>query len=164
MQRIFRTKRITKSAVSAILSLCLSSSAILNQNLKIFAIFNFEITWASNPISLANWLIWLSPIHTFHRTRWGICLSRPQNIKHDRYFPLGLAWRNSQENSPAHERKQLSKLPCQAISLSCFLSSDSQRTTKLSYFTFTWGCQVSSYIGKIDRCLITHIKENAYKK
>ena len=21
--------------------------------------------WASNPISLANWLIWLSPIHTF---------------------------------------------------------------------------------------------------
>ena len=55
LRRIFRTKRTTKSAVSAILSLCLSSSAI----------FNFEITWASNPISLANWLIWLSPIHTF---------------------------------------------------------------------------------------------------
>ena len=32
---------------------------------KVSAIFNFEITWASNPISLANWLIWLSPIHTF---------------------------------------------------------------------------------------------------
>ena len=40
---------------------------ILNriQNLKISIIFNFEITWPSNPISLANWLIWLSPIHTF---------------------------------------------------------------------------------------------------
>ena len=55
----------SRSAVSAILSVCLSSSAILNRNLKISAIFNFEITWASNPISLANWLIWLSPIHTF---------------------------------------------------------------------------------------------------
>ena len=32
---------------------------------KVSAIFNFQITWASNPISLANWLIWLSPIHTF---------------------------------------------------------------------------------------------------
>ena len=35
-------------------------------------------TWASNPISWATWLIWLSPIHTFHRTRWRICLSRPK--------------------------------------------------------------------------------------
>ena len=33
---------------------------------KVSAIFNFEITWASNPISLANWLIWLSPIRTFN--------------------------------------------------------------------------------------------------
>ena len=32
---------------------------------KVSAIFNFEITWASNPISLANWLIRLNPIHTF---------------------------------------------------------------------------------------------------
>ena len=36
------------------------------------------LTWASNPLSLTNWLIWLSPIHTFHRTRWGICLSWPK--------------------------------------------------------------------------------------
>ena len=34
-------------------------------NLKISAIFNFEITWAGNSISLANWLISLSPIHKF---------------------------------------------------------------------------------------------------
>ena len=35
------------------------------QNLEISAIFNFEITWASNPVSLANWLITLSSIQTF---------------------------------------------------------------------------------------------------
>ena len=32
---------------------------------KVSAIFNFEIMWASNPISMVYWLIWPSPIHTF---------------------------------------------------------------------------------------------------
>ena len=39
--------------------------SLWNYILKVSAIFNFETTWASNPISLANWLIRLSPIHTF---------------------------------------------------------------------------------------------------
>ena len=53
-------------------------SSMISRSKIVSAIFKFEITWASNPLSLANWLIWLSPIHTFQRTRWGICLSRPK--------------------------------------------------------------------------------------
>ena len=49
------------------------------RNFIISAIFKFEITCARHPISLANWLIRLSPIHTF--TTHGeesVCLSRPK--------------------------------------------------------------------------------------
>ena len=37
------------------------------------------------------------------------------NIKHDRYFPHGLARRKTHENSIAHVMKQLSKSPHQAV-------------------------------------------------
>ena len=97
---------------------------------KVSAIFNFQITWASNPISLANWLIWVSPIHTFLERNLPF---EAKNIKHDRYFRLGLAWLNSRENSAAHERKQLSKLPRQASFLLCV--ADFKRIPTIKNFT-----------------------------
>ena len=60
---------------------------------KVSAIFNFEIGWGSNPISLAKWLIWLSLIHTFTAhdeesvfrgqkyPRWQIFSSQPHLAK-----------------------------------------------------------------------------------
>ena len=38
-------------------------SSMISLSKVVSAIFNFEITWASNPISLANWLI--GPNHKF---------------------------------------------------------------------------------------------------
>ena len=81
---------------------------------KVSAIFNFEIMWASNPISMVNWLIWLSPIHTFtahgEESAFG-----GQKYQTWQIFSSRCNVANSQENSAAHERKQLSKLLCQAI-------------------------------------------------
>ena len=80
------------------------------------------------PISLADWFqfhclinsAWVEPARRLPHTVRNLPFEA-KNIKHDRYFPLGLAWRNSQGKFSREETAEQAALPAGHL-LSCFLS------------------------------------------
>ena len=114
-------------------------SSIISLSKVVSAIFNFEINWASNPISLANLLIWLSPIHTFtahgeesafrgqkYQT-WRIFSSRPCVPKFSRKLRRTREETAEQTAFPGHL-------------LSCFLSCAAGFTEDCSLSEFARSC------------------------